>query len=429
MKYCLSCLFVIFLLLLNCSESSTMDPEPDPQPQSFMTPQEAIGQMIRGINIGNTLEPPFEGDWNNGPLQEYYFDDYKSAGFTCVRVPVRWGTHTTDLAPFTVDGNWMNRVEQVVDWGLARGLFIIINGHHEDWLKQDYSATNQARYDSIWSQIATRFQSKSDKLLFEIINEPFGLTRTQVDQLNARVLGIIRKTNPQRIVIFSGNDYSNLSFLLNAAIPQDDYLMGYYHSYDPWSFAGQGTGTWGTEADRNANKSAFEQAAAWSATNNIPVMISEFGAVRYCEYNSRMLHYFTYVENAVANNVAFQAWDDGGDFGIYDRANRSWPEVKDILLHTYPESPTSLVLTTNPDVSVLIAWQNRRSSSTQIIIERRTNDTDFAEIAQLAGDVSQYLDTTPENNTVYYYRVISKLTDQPDMYSYPRRIFVATTPN
>ena len=40
-----------------------------------LTPQEAIKEMKRGINIGNTLEPPNEGDWNNGFLQEYYFDD------------------------------------------------------------------------------------------------------------------------------------------------------------------------------------------------------------------------------------------------------------------------------------------------------------------------------------------------------------------
>ncbi len=207
-----------------------------------LTPDQAIVQMGRGINLGNTLEPPREGEWNNGPAQEYYFDDYKAAGFATVRIPVRWDEHTQDAHPFAVEEAWMDRVEEIVDWGLSRDFFIIINGHHEDWLKQAYgNATLRARYDSIWSQIAVRFKDKSEKLLFEIINEPFGMTVSQVDDLNARILGIIRRTNPTRIVIFSGNEWSGPSQLMAARVPTDDYLMGYFHSYNPWKFRGTGS--------------------------------------------------------------------------------------------------------------------------------------------------------------------------------------------
>lgn len=75
-----------------------------------------------------------------------------------------------DSAPFAVDPVWMDRVEQVVDWGLERDLFVILNAHHDDWLKRDYdNPTLQARFDSLWSQIATRFQDKPDRLLFEML--------------------------------------------------------------------------------------------------------------------------------------------------------------------------------------------------------------------------------------------------------------------
>ncbi len=104
-----------------------------------LTPQEAAIQMQKGINLGNTLEPPLEGGWNNPAAQEYYFDMYRDAGFTCVRVPVRWDEHTQDSYPYKIDEAWLQRVEQVVDWGLSRGLFIIINAHHEEWIKSNYS--------------------------------------------------------------------------------------------------------------------------------------------------------------------------------------------------------------------------------------------------------------------------------------------------
>lgn len=44
-----------------------------------MTPQDAISQMKRGINLGNTLEAPLEGEWVSHITQEYQFDMYKEA--------------------------------------------------------------------------------------------------------------------------------------------------------------------------------------------------------------------------------------------------------------------------------------------------------------------------------------------------------------
>ena len=237
-----------------------------------ITPAEAIAGMGRGINLGNTLEPPFEGEWNNGPAQESYFDAYLDAGFSNIRIPVRWDNHTADLPPFDVTESWMDRVEEVVDWGLSRGFFITLNGHHEDWLKNDYSNTIlQDRYDAIWAQIAERFKDKSEKLLFEIINEPNGMTVAQVDELNIRILDIIRETNPTRIVIYGGNMYANSEQLLNANIPDDEYIVGYYHAYDPWQFSGEGQGTWGTVNDYQQLTNKYETVKSWSDANNIPI--------------------------------------------------------------------------------------------------------------------------------------------------------------
>ena len=96
-----------------------------------LTPQQAVAEMGRGINLGNTLEPPREGEWNNGPAQESFFDAYVEAGFSNIRIPVRWDLHTGNSAPYVINSTWMNRVEQVLDWGLERGFYITLNGHHE----------------------------------------------------------------------------------------------------------------------------------------------------------------------------------------------------------------------------------------------------------------------------------------------------------
>jgi len=94
-----------------------------------------VRRMGRGINLGNGLSAPQEGDWQPA-VDESYFDDVAAAGFNSVRIPVRWDQHITAEAPYTVDPEWLARVAQVAQWALSRGLVTILNAHGEHWLIQ-----------------------------------------------------------------------------------------------------------------------------------------------------------------------------------------------------------------------------------------------------------------------------------------------------
>ena len=393
-----------------------------------LAPADAAAQMGRGINLGNTLEPPTEGAWNNAPAQESLFEAYREAGFSTVRVPVRWDQHMGRSAPFTIDEAWLSRVEQVVDWGLERDLFVILNAHHDDWLKLDYdNPTLQARFDSLWSQVATRFQDKSDKLLFEIFNEPFEpMTLAQTNDMNARVLPLIRRTNPTRLVLYSGASYSSLPQLIAADVPDDPYVMGYYHSYDPYEFGLLGQSTWGSAADRATLSQAFDRIASWSQATGVPVVLSEFGAIRTADYNSRMRHYAAFVVGALEAGIPFQAWDDGGDFRIYDRPAGEWEDVKDILISTDPDGPNRFRATLQSDTLAALAW-DAPSGSAGLDVQRRTEGSDWETIAQLASDVTAYTDTLGTAPRDYTYRVISRSLEGPDAYSYPQEVRVLPT--
>lgn len=300
-----------------------------------------IGAMGIGINLGNTLDAyPNEGDW--APIaKQQYFIDFKSAGFKHVRIPVTWDTHVANTAPFAIDELYLNRVEQVVDWALAEGLYVILNAHHEIWLKENYdNPVYRARFDAIWQQISKRFQNKPARLLMEILNEPLGMSVTQVDDLNARILSIIRTQNPSRTVVFSGNGYTPSEALMGAQIPEDDYLVGNFHSYDPWAFGGQCTRTWGSQADIDEMIARYQKVASWSKAHNIPVMINEFGVALYdymnpeniCDQNSRLAFFQNHVNLIKEFNFAASVWDDAGSFGLYNRLERRWGESKDILV-------------------------------------------------------------------------------------------------
>jgi hypothetical protein len=281
-------------------------------------------------------------------------------------------------------------------------------------------ADTLAKYDSIWSQISRHFKDKSDRLMFEILNEPQTMSKASVDLFNEKVLSIIRKTNPTRIVLYSGTSYTGTNHLIDAKIPDpnDKYLIGYFHSYDPWSFAGEAKGTFGTNSDISSANVKFEQIANWSAKTNIPVILGECGTVKQCDYNSRMIYYSTLVEQAINSKVAFCVWDDNGNFQTYLRSTRKWNDLKDVIIYTYKESPTQLKSTVI-DTNVVIIWQNRTSLNDSINIDRRTATSEFKPIAKISPTASRFYDSSLNKNTVYYYRLRTRLLDSIDLYSYP----------
>jgi aryl-phospho-beta-D-glucosidase BglC (GH1 family) len=399
--------------------------------QAQITAQDAITKIKRGINIGNSLDAnPTETSWGNPLIQKYYFDDYANAGFTSIRIPITWKDHILNTSPFTIDQVWLNRVDSIVTWGLNKGLYIIINIHHEEGLKQIDTMTNLvakatmiAKYDSLWSQIATHFKDRSDHLFFELLNEPQILTKETVDAFNVRELAIVRKTNPTRIVIFSGTAYTGADNLIAASIPDtnDNYLMAYFHSYDPWAFAGQAIGTYGSSADISNTAAMFTKVAQWSKTHNVPVILDEFGTIGTCDYNSRMIYYATVVEKALNNSIAVNAWDDNGNFQAYIRNSRTWNDLKDVIIHTYKESPTQLK-TIVVDTTITLSWTNRTTLNDSIYIDRRTTNTAFSQIGKISPTTTQFKDSALETNTMYYYRIRTNLLDSIDLYSYPTSV-------
>ena len=311
----------------------------DPNPISA---EIAVSEMGIGINLGNTLDAPSEGAWAP-TAEEQFIIDFKEAGFKHVRIPITWHERTDSSAPYQVNNTEMDRIETIIDWALNQELYVILNLHHESWFKDNYaSQKNRNRFDSIWLQIVERFKHKSAKLLFEILNEPTGLTIDNVNEINTRVLDIIRRANPTRLVVFSGNGFTPIDSLLATAIPDidDDYLIGNFHAYDPWPFAGQCLRSWGTAADIAELGDIYQRAHNWSVEHDIPVTVNEFGVAHYdftapeniCDEDDRLKYIKAHVNFATKHGIAATFWDDAGSFSTYERTTNSWGPEKNILV-------------------------------------------------------------------------------------------------
>jgi endoglucanase len=306
------------------------------------TAQEEVIRMGCGINLGNIFDAPDgEGTWWRGKAQPAFFDDFKAAGFKHVRLPVTWWKHVTTNGPVSVDAQFMDRIAEVVNWAVDRRLIVVLNTMHEEWFKKDPAGQMQ-RFEELWRLIATRFKDAPDEyLVFEILNESDAKTITAelTTEMNARILKVIRETNPTRCVIIGAVGDNAGRLVKELQMPPDDRVIATYHCYDPWFFVcGQprnpAEATWGSAPQKADYLRIMDPVKRWSDAGKVPIYLGEYGTSRKCDPASRSTYYGFVSSQAAARGFARAIWDEGGDMWIYKRETRQWDT--NILRSVFP---------------------------------------------------------------------------------------------
>lgn len=208
------------------------------EPFVFGVAPSAAKHFKKGINLGNRLEAPNEGDWG-GVIHAEDFAFIAKRGFDHVRIPVRFSGHALPTAPFTIDVAFFNRVDTVLDQAAAAGLAVVLDLHAYDELALGVAAERD-RFLGLWAQIASHYQSRPDTLAFELLNEPYSQLDAAWNGLAASALQIIRPSNPKRLVIVDSVFWADPTKLTLLRLPDDANVMASIHFYEPKLFTFQG---------------------------------------------------------------------------------------------------------------------------------------------------------------------------------------------
>ena len=346
------------------------------------SPSDMVAQMGRGINLGNVFSAPVEGNWA-AVVEQQYFIDISEAGFTNVRIPIDFfgarttgdtsgyssmagtaGNYTGLFTDYIVSHNYLDRIQEVVEWSLNQGLVTTIDFHGSN-LKSEFIYTfdseetaythptsekrvaDNEKFLAIWTQIADRFKNHSEKLLFEVINEPyFHMSSENMDALNIKTLAAIRGSggsNDTRNVILTGGGKTSHEAPTEIdpnIISGDPYLIATFHYYQPFNFTSSSADardaeSWGMDAEKIDLTDRFDVVYTWATNNNIPVFLGEFSADNTGGYkystgdlntisgnatgfadggpdNASRVGFHRYVaEQAINRGFSFAAWDSG----------------------------------------------------------------------------------------------------------------------
>ncbi|MGA2678163.1 MAG: glycoside hydrolase family 5 protein [Sedimentisphaerales bacterium] len=317
--------FAVCLMVIVVSESACKAYR---EPNAFEINQRYIS---RGINFGNALEAPKEGDWGP-PIKTFYFNITREAWFTSFRIPVCWSAHALDKKPYTIDPNFFKRMDWVIDEAMQREVIVIVTMHHYNELYKD-PAGQKERFLAIWKQIAEHYKDIHLSVLFEPLNEPHdNLNADKWNKLLRDVLAVIRKSNPKRVVIFGPANYNDIRMLNTLELPKNDpNIIVTAHYYLPYEFTHQGahwaadSNAWlgtkwtGTDSEKQMITKDFDDAAAWAKKNNRPIFIGEFGANSKADMDSRVRWTKFVADTAIERGFSFAYWDFCGEyFGVYD---------------------------------------------------------------------------------------------------------------
>lgn len=381
-------LMLAVLMLIPCVGSAEEAVVDNGVMREGLTALEATRLMGNGINLGNTLEAcdnnvgiktnaplSYETHWGQPKTTQAMIDGMKAAGFDTIRIPVAWMTNATHLyeGDYTIDADYMDRVEEVVRYARKAGMYVIINDHWDGgWYGMFGSESAETRalameaYKGMWQQIAERFRDYSDYLIFESANEELGgrfdensplycsdsvVTYLNDDEryaltneINQTFVDVVRATggnNATRFLLIAGYSTDiNQTCDDRFQMPKDTVdskLMVSVHYYDPWSYCGASSAVsatkWGKVSDYEYLDQQLEKMTKFTEAG-YGVVIGEYGALPCSDglKDNTLAYHTAFLDACTKYNLTNCLWDCSG---LYKRVSQTFAD--DDILAMYQE--------------------------------------------------------------------------------------------
>ena len=333
-----------------------------------------------GWNLGNHFDTSDTqwGYWDGvATITAAPFNTLAGAGAKTVRIPVTWTNHMD--ATNTIDAAYLTEVADVVDKALAANLNVIINTHHDSFETTLGDCANDATkaeataalIKTLWTQVATKFQSYDERLIFETFNEIHAgdnwskgsdAENALLNEWNQLAIDAIRATggnNATRWIAISHYAANVDLVIANLKVPENDnHIIVAAHCYDPYNFClapvASGTDSWGHNANASTSVSGANEDYVIAQLyklrqayieKGIPCYLGEYGCVIQTTANAnafRKYYLEFYCRAAYLAGIPMFVWDNNGkatggdeENGYIDHATGAYvgdPEIVPMMI-------------------------------------------------------------------------------------------------
>ncbi|MBN1782681.1 cellulase family glycosylhydrolase [bacterium] len=316
-------------------------------------------------------EPPFKRGvnleaWfrNVGSAQGIQFEKFtktdfgniRSLGCDHVRLPIGFMDLSGPPPDHVLDPLFFFFLDQVADWCEELGLYLILDNHTFD----PSESTGQDILDHlipVWTQVAERYKNRSRLILYEILNEPHGISDAVWNDVQWQVVQAIRAVDTLHTLVVGPASWNSYTHLDQLPVYPDTNLIYTFHFYDPFLFTHQGAdwtdpsmeslagvpypydasrmpvcpqelkGTWvgssynAYPSDGNVGfiRSLLDIAVRFGEDRQVPLWCGEFGVfIPNSPAEDRAQWHMDVRSILETNSIAWTLWEYAGGFGIFN---------------------------------------------------------------------------------------------------------------
>ena len=203
---------------------------------------QAQAPFSRGVNLTNWFQTTSPRQIQFSKYTRHDFENIKSLGCDVIRLPINLFYMAGPKPAYTVDPLFFEFLDQAVTWAEELHMYLLIDNHSSD----DIASLNpdlELMLSTVWSQMADHYKSRSSFILYEIMNEPHGLTTQVWGRIQQTAITAIRKVDATHTIIVGPSNWNSYNDLSMLPLYNDPNLLYTFHFYDPFIFTHQGA-TW-----------------------------------------------------------------------------------------------------------------------------------------------------------------------------------------
>ena len=338
--------------------------------------EKAMKYLNKGVSFTNWLEDA------NGKFKKFEFGEkdiqiLAENGFKSIRLPIDLDLYATNRDAFVKgtdaelkfdDDTLFMVLDSFVEWTGKHNMSFVIDYHEYD---NSYNSTSAKDSNYVkmmaetWKHVAAHYaENTREDLFFELLNEPDmsdgKVTAATWTTAAQAMIDAIRSVNTKHTILFGDAQWYSITLLAKRTPFTDDNIIYVIHTYEPFAFTHQG-GSWtdyatihdipfpydkakwstvsGDFGVNNSTKSYVKtaiknyyktgskeaimveilKAKKWAATNNVPVIINEFGALNLRSTAESRINYLTAMREICDTlQIPWTHWGYTGNFSVIE---------------------------------------------------------------------------------------------------------------
>ena len=380
----------------------------------------------RGVNLSSWFQAGSPGEIQFTKFTKKDLADIKSLGCNVIRLPIAMHDMTSGSPSYTFDPLYFSFLDSVVSWCEQLQLYLILDNHSYD----PDGDTNPGVVDilvKVWSQMASHYKDRTKYILYEILNEPHGITTSSWGAIQSQAINAIRTYDTKHTIIVGGSGYNTYTELKLLPVYADTNLLYTFHFYDPFMFTHQGAtwvspsmaplsgvpfpynpsempacpealkGTWiesslkSYPADGTVShiKQLIDYAISFRDSRNVRIFCGELGVyIPNSDDADRCYWYKVVREYLEENNIPWTMWDYKGGFGLFKKGSDEFFEhdlnvrlLDSLAFIVPPQTPFTIL----PDSTGFLIYTD--------YIENKIENGSYG-----TGSINFYSDNLPNND-------------------------------